>query len=350
MKKEKLEKVLQEWLNEKDALGRLCIKSGVDKEDFIEFAKEKGYYIEGRMTAKTCIKRKEAINDYLSSDISFTAVCKKYNLDPIAMKSIMINNNLLKSEIKTITKGEYDIHVFDEIDSEDKAYWLGFWFADGYLNSSSLFDHKKADYTIELSLQLNDLEHLNKFKTFIKYSKEIKTDDYRCRFYVHNKHLWTTLASYGCTPLKSLILSFPNENIFKSKDLIRHFIRGYWDGDGWISYSTADHQIMHCGVLGTIGFLTCIKNYLNIDNKLQHNHENEEETTMKFTVSGKNALGVLNYLYDNATIYLERKYAKYKELCRLYEKSYRLLEGNIGEGCDANTEINSEITKGSESS
>ena len=83
---------------------------------------------------------------------------------------------------------------------------------------------------------------------------------------------------------------------------------------------------------------------------MQHNHENEEETTMKFTVSGRNALSVLNYLYDNATIYLERKYAKYKELCRLYEKSYRLLEGNIGEGCDANTEINSEITKGSESS
>lgn len=74
------------------------------------------------MTAQTCIKRKEAINDYLSSDISFTAVCKKYNLDPIAMKSVMINNNLLKSEIKTIIKGEYDIHIFDEIDSEEKAY------------------------------------------------------------------------------------------------------------------------------------------------------------------------------------------------------------------------------------
>ena len=50
----------------------------------------------------------------------------------------------------------------------------------------------------------------------------------------------------------------------------------------------------------------------------------------------------MQYLYENATIYLDRKYEKYKEICRLYEESYRELEGNIGEGCDANTEITTE--------
>lgn len=228
----------------------------------------------------------------------------------------------------------------DIIFKEEKAYWFGFIYADGYLNSSPLFDNKKTDYTVELSLQLEDLEHLNKFKDFMEYSKDIKVDDHRCRFYVCNKHLWTTLASYGCTPLKSLILNFPNEHIFKSKELIFHFIRGYFDGDGWITYLTEDHKHMCFGMLGTIGFLTCVKEYLNIINKLMHNHNNEEETTMKLIAAGKNGLEALHKLYNNSHIYLERKYNKYLEFCRLYEESYKLQEDKIGEDCDVNTEIN----------
>lgn len=48
-------------------------------------------------------------------------------------------------------------------------------------------------------------------------------------------------------------------------------------------------------------------------------------------------------LYKSSTIYLDRKYEKYLEYCRLYEKSNRLLETKIMEGCNANHEVNSEI-------
>lgn len=50
----------------------------------------------------------------------------------------------------------------------------------------------------------------------------------------------------------------------------------------------------------------------------------------------------MKYLYENATIYLDRKYEKFKEICRSFEKSNELLEDNIGEGCDANPEITKE--------
>lgn len=50
----------------------------------------------------------------------------------------------------------------------------------------------------------------------------------------------------------------------------------------------------------------------------------------------------MKYLYENSTIYLDRKYEKFKEICRLSEKSDRLLEDNIGESCDGNTEITKE--------
>ena len=47
-------------------------------------------------------------------------------------------------------------------------------------------------------------------------------------------------------------------------------------------------------------------------------------------------------IYDNCTIYLDRKYEKFIYFRQLYEKSYRPIQTNIGEGWDANTEITTE--------
>ena len=61
--------------------------------------------------------------------------------------------------------------------------------------------------------------------------------------------------------------------------------------------------------------------------------------------NGKKAFDVTNYLYSNSNIYLDRKYDKYLSYCRIFEKSNILLQTNIGEGCDTNTEITTEIKK-----
>ena len=89
------------------------------------------------------------------------------------------------------------------------------------------------------------MEHTNNNVKLGKTScnnKEFK----RCRWGVTNKHLHTNLSILGCTPRKSLILQFPKDSIFKEskqyskKELIRHFIRGYFDGDGCISFTYAN--------------------------------------------------------------------------------------------------------------
>ena len=71
-------------------------------------------------------------------------------------------------------------------------------------------------------------------------------------------------------------------------------------------------------------------------------HKDTDKNFCIFNLWCSTAVRIMQYLYENATIYLDRKYEKYKEICRLYEESYRGLEGNIGEGCDANTEITKE--------
>ena len=51
--------------------------------------------------------------------------------------------------------------IFDVIDTEEKAYWLGFLYADGYVSNH---DKNKNRNVIELTLALNDFSHIKKFR------------------------------------------------------------------------------------------------------------------------------------------------------------------------------------------
>ena len=59
-------------------------------------------------------------------------------------------------------------------------------------------------------------------------------------------------------------------------------------------------------------------------------------------INGKNCLELLYYLYENSTIYLTRKFNKYRECCRLYEELYRGLQTKNGESIKADAVLNSE--------
>ena len=150
---------------------------------------------------------------------------------------------------------------FEIIDTEEKAYWLGFLYADGCVGS-------KED-KVELGLAEKDLKHIEKFRDFMNITNKIsyreKTKSYRMSF--RSAKCKQDLIDKGCIPKKSLILDFPNENQVP-KHLIRHFIRGYFDGDGWFTNTESCFQI---GIIGTEnfinGFLNSIEN-TNKDNKI----------------------------------------------------------------------------------
>lgn len=61
-----------------------------------------------------------------------------------------------------------------------------------------------------------------------------------------------------------------------------------------------------------------------------------------FNLWCETAKRVVRYLYENSTIYLTRKYEHYLQICRLDEESSKLLQTNIGAGCDVNPEISIE--------
>lgn len=262
-------------------------------------------------------------------------------------------------------EAKFNENVFDTIDTEEKAYWLGFIFADGCI-SSPLAKGKykgKNNYSFELSLQIKDTGHLIKFNSFMNHNKNnilIDTKDPirpRCRWSVKNKHLWETLNKLGCTPKKSLTLVFPDKRIFKDESLIIPFIRGFFDGDGTFSYNRSgwvDNVYPYTGFTGTKPMLEEIVKILNLSAKwykdLSYNGT-WNEITWQCSFNTPESIKLINILYNNANIYLDRKYELYdffKNGSRSLKEFNELREGKIGELWDGNTEVSSEIAKGSE--
>ena len=152
------------------------------------------------------------------------------------------------------------LRIFETIDTEEKAYWLGFLYADGSVGSK---EHK-----IELGLAEQDLKQIEKFRDFIGINNKISyrptTKSYRYSF--RSEFCKEDLIKQGCMPKKSLILKFPTEDQVP-QNLIRHFIRGYFDGDGWFTNTEECFQV---GIIGTEDF---IKGFL--DNITIYNKENK---------------------------------------------------------------------------
>jgi len=172
----------------------------------------------------------------------------------------------------------------------------------------------------------------------------------RCRWYVANKHLWETLNAYGCTPRKSLTLKFPKKEIFKDEGLIRHFIRGYFDGDGCISRHLCKHIVSPLvSILGTSEFLNSIEIYSNIYGSILKD-KRWKNNTKYINFKKPEAIKFINYIYNNSTIYLDRKYKLYqffKNGSRSLQEWNELLQTENGEICDDNPVLSSE-TKESE--
>lgn len=290
-----------------------------------------------------------AIAEYLNTPEelrSLTKIGEKYGI-----RRQTISKHLKDKGFEVINyqnKSRLNENAFDNISTEEQYYWLGFLFADGNLS--------KTGNRIEIRLAIKDLQHLEKFRKFLNLTTEIRVGIHQgnefCHLAVRNKHMWNTLNSYGCIPCKSLILQFPKLEIFNNNKLnILHFIRGYVDGDGSLCYYKHNNSYRtELNIVGTESFLKTVKYIFGnkhgyIRNKSCKNWENKA-----FSLSFDGVIGrkVARYLYEKATIYLDRKYEKYLYFCHLEEESSLRKSSKLGEGWDANTEITSKIAKGLE--
>lgn len=238
------------------------------------------------------------------SESTVSSVLKEYNVKQLSM-----------AEVKR--RYVIDENYFDAIDTQNKAYSLGFIFADGSIN--------KNGNGFAISIQERDKELLDKLNhefggnrklSFIEYNKKNKNWQNQYCLAISNQKMNQDLVKHGAVPNKSLSLEFPDSI---SDDLIRHFVRGYFDGDG----SLAKNED-RCTIISTESFCkslaNIVTNELDIHCSIMLCHGNKDKPTRTFQIAGKNQVKkFLDWLYLDAKLYLCRKHSLY--LSKYYQNT-----------------------------
>lgn len=264
------------------------------------------------------------IIELYNSGLGSTKISRELNIHTYRVYATLKKYNIPRRDNKT--KGRiytHDYDYFEKIDTEEKAYWLGFIYADGYVTSS-----KQHPNSFGIAISNVDYDHLEKFKNDIKATNPIKTynqtsgysnNTVYCRLLLTSDKTKNDLINKGVLEHKTDILKFPNEKQVPTH-LIQHFIRGYYDGDGCLAYTNTEKtkNTYSFKLLGTEDFLDYINNLLEelSIGKVNHYYKRKQsQTVSSLELSEGKTLAFLNWLYENSTIALNRKYERYCNLC-----------------------------------
>lgn len=235
---------------------------------------------------------------------------------------VLKENNINTHRLKRYTLDE---KYFDEIDTEDKAYILGLLFSDGFVG------RKGESNSIILSFSEDDLCILNIIKDKIKFTGNIRKDKNKNK-YPSSKEMYVlnfssfcmaeSLRNLGMNNIKSRRkIAIPNID----NDLKRHFIRGYFDGDGSFgcykntrkcklsdgSYKTYEYNKGKFSIILQDKF---VKEFVELLPGNFHIHKSKTKHMVYIEASSKESLRMIyEYLYKDSTIYLERKHSKFLE-------------------------------------
>lgn len=238
---------------------------------------------------------KEVSNDFGLSHTSVLYRLKKEGIDT-----------------KTRRKFSIDDNFFEEIDNQYKAYSAGFIFADGYNNTDN--------GRISISIVAEDSDVLEKINSCCNNEntikeKEINNGRNQVQTTLSSSQLSNDLENMGCIKNKSLSLTYPSKHI--PYKLNKDFLRGYFDGDGSISFNRKANSYLF-SLCGTKEFLTEVQKILMGECDLRKTKLTKRgENTYTLNYGGYNQiLRIKDFLYKDADIFMNRKFKKWKELVR----------------------------------
>lgn len=256
---------------------------------------------------------------------------REYSIPKIA-DTLLISQTCVRRFIRThelpphtVNHANYlydrDHNYFDNIDTPNKAYILGLLFADG----CNYVDHN----AIHLHLQEEDVDILTKIRDEIHYQGPLrfnprheKNNNHKnvWELVINDKHMSEALVEKGMVQAKSLIVTFPT---CVPNNLLRHFVRGYFDGDGclWFDEKRNKCQTQTCGTRDVCGRIKELMEILGCDCFITHPSYCKDNTVLVRTAANKSSYKFLSWMYDDLRaedIRMERKYQKYLEFKERY--------------------------------
>lgn len=208
-------------------------------------------------------------------------------------------------------KHHYSEDYFSVIDTEEKAYWLGFISADGCVYKGS----DKSSYRLQINLKGSDINHLHLFQSTIGsgykiQEKKVKEHDV-CLLKVNSTKMCKDLMNHGVVQRKSLNTRLPDIPY----ELLKDFIRGYFDGDGCLSYSIVDDKKKWSfSIAGGREMLNDIRDFFSrfdISTNIYKRRNSQVHILEK--ASHDSIYDIYKTIYDNNKVSLQRKNNKFLE-------------------------------------
>lgn len=246
------------------------------------------------------------------SGLSGTKIANRLKITRYKVYSVLERNQETRTNKENYALSFND-RYFKVINTERKAYFLGLLMADG-----SIIQPKNSSKVTKLELKREDKKVIEELTTSLGLHKERlkeyiygpKPDQISSRLLVPSDILAHDLKQHGIHPRKTFLVKFPNLN----ENLKRHFIRGYFDGDGCITTGPT------VKIIGTIALLQEIEKCFNkycetkTGHKLYDRYKNGNNIRCLEIGGIYQVKRIFEYLYKNSSVFLERKKNRFLEL------------------------------------
>lgn len=279
---------------------------------------------------------------YLVENKSVLQLCEIFDIkSPSVIERWLKESEIPKRKSPSSNRYSFNKNYFDTIDTEEKAYWLGFIWCDGYV-CKRVRNGRLAEYQIKISISEKDIDHLHKLKDSLNSNhpinlykcgeKAYKTNYKEARLMLSNMYTGDLLYNkYGLIPRRSDVSDLIK---YITPKLEKHFIRGVYDAEGSASFYF--HQIkeewkpslkMNFSIYTYSELIDYIQEHFikaglkESKVKTHRRHENADAHCVGLRLSGATQVPkILDYLYSDANIYLKRKHKQYLKIKELVNK------------------------------
>lgn len=304
------------------------------KHGKVEFTRMGKFFLFTDEQAKAMRERLDKHNKAFVSEEEVGRIAEKYNsgleIPEIAkeelktkrvIKRVLQENDIaLRKYTKFRRKYFLNHNFFSKIDTAEKAYIFGYLLADGYNN--------RARNSVEMCCALQDKNILEKINRCLDSTYKIKEQTIKgktyCRLFWSSRQLGEDLEKLGCVQKKTFLVNFMDFGEYQN-----HFIRGFFDGDGCVSYTFAKRDNCFGNSFLSVITFTSTENFclglkkflldkLGINTTMLCRFPERNNNIRTLQISGNTQVKTLrDWMYNGATIFLDRKQRKFEEIEQL---------------------------------
>lgn len=254
----------------------------------------------------------ESYNNYIENNWSLKQLHDFYQCDADKLSTKWKQNGWKVNDRRRRTAPDHNF--FSVIDSEIKAYILGLFASDGHIEKRSY-----GSYTLKWDIQRRDQELLHLINEYVgnnTYNVFHLKDREISGISITSKQIGEDLSKLGYDNRKThTCRSLPRIQ----DDMMKHFLRGYFDGDGCICVNKAKQGYNRFFSIssGHPEVLNEILPYLPIDNKSYIKTSDKlfgskiVDCSVLSIHNRHDIENIFHYLYDNSNFFLKRKYEKF---------------------------------------